>query len=428
MIRLKTKVPGPRSLKILDQMKKRNGGWAVTYPLVHSSEGEGAYCKDIDGNVFLDFGSQIASNPLGYNNPDLLEILKDYQGRFPIKFAGQDFTVPEHLEMIETLTGIAPRKLDTAFLINSGAEAVENALKICMRKRPKAKLGISVERAFHGRTLGALSCTNSNRVHKKGYMRLPMLRLPFGEEAVERMETILSTEAYPDEIAFIILEHIQGEGGYRVPPDRMVKGLRKLAEKNNIPYIADEVQAGIGRTGKWWAFEHYGIVPDAFSTGKALQVAAVVANKKLFPGEGGAISSTWGGGHILDLAMGLKTIDIIKRRKLLDRNTRMGRYTMKALKDIKGISNQRGRGLMLAFDLPTTVLRDDLIIECAKNGLILLGCGTRGVRVIPPYVVEKQEIDEGMGVIEKAVKACSRKDFSHKGRISEFLHCGRTHA
>jgi 4-aminobutyrate aminotransferase len=169
-------------------------------------------------------------------------------------------------------------------------------------------------------------------------------------------------------------------------------------------------------------------VPDTFSAGKALHVAAVVANKKLFPGESGAISSTWGGGHILDLAMGLKTIEIIKKHKLLQRNARMGSYTMKGLKDIGGISNQRGRGLMLAFDLPTTELRDDLIIQCAKNGLILLGCGTKGVRVIPPYVVEKEEIDEGLAVIEKAVKACSRKDFSHKGRIADFLHCGRSHA
>lgn len=428
MIRLKTRVPGPRSLKILDRLKRKNGGWNVTYPLVHSSQGEGPYCVDIDGNRFLDFGSQIASNPLGYNHPELLEVLKECQGRFPVKFAGQDFAVPEHLDMLEAITGIAPKGMDSGFIVNSGAEAVENALKISMRRRPGAKLGISVERAFHGRTLGALSCTNSSKVHKKGYFRFPMARLPFGEDAVERLETLLATECYPQEIAFIILEHVQGEGGYRVPPDRMVKGLRRIARDNGIPYISDEVQAGIGRTGKWWAFEHYGIAPDVFCAGKALQVAAVVASRKLFPDEGGAISSTWGGGHVIDLAMGLKTIDIIKRQKLLERNRMMGRYAMGWLKDIKGIANQRGRGLMLAFDMPTTELRDDLIIECAKNGLIVLGCGTRGARVIPPYIIEKEEIDEGMEVIGKAVKAVSRNDFSHKGRISDFLHCGRSHA
>ena len=213
MIRLKTKIPGPRSYKVLKALKSKNGGWSVSYPFVHSSRGKGAYCADLDGNVFLDFGCQIASNPLGYNHPELLEVVKSYINRTPIKFAGQDFATEEHLQMIEELTGIAPKGLDTAFLINSGAEAVENAIKICMRSRPKTKLGISVEGAFHGRTLGALSLTNSSRAHKKGYMRLPMLRLPFGEAAGERLERILASEAYPEEIGFFILEHMQGEGG-----------------------------------------------------------------------------------------------------------------------------------------------------------------------------------------------------------------------
>ncbi|MBD3210773.1 aminotransferase class III-fold pyridoxal phosphate-dependent enzyme [Candidatus Micrarchaeota archaeon] len=428
MIRLKTKIPGPKSLKIIKQLKKRNGGWSVSYPFVHAPGGEGACCEDIDGNRFLDFGSQIASNPLGYNHPGLLEVLRSYQGSTPVKFAGQDFVIREHLDMIEKLAGIAPKGLDSAFLINSGAEAVENAIKLCMRKRPGTKFGISVERAFHGRTLGALSLTNSSRAHKRGYMRFPMLRLPFGDRAVERLETILETEAYPEEIGFIILEHFQGEGGYRIPPEGMVKGLYKIAKNNKIPYISDEIQAGMGRTGKWWAFQHYGVVPDAFTSGKALQVAAVVANHKMFPYEKGAISSTWGGGHTIDLAMGMKTIEIIKKQKLLERNRRMGGYLLSGLKDIEGIQNQRGRGMMLAFDMPTRKRRDDVIIECARNGLLLLGCGTQGIRVIPPFVIEKEEIDEGLEVIRNAVKATSRKSFRHSGKIHDFIACGRSHA
>jgi len=428
MIRLKTEIPGPRSLKILTKLREKNGGWSVTYPFVHTAKGEGVYCEDLDGNRLLDFGSQIASNPLGYNHPEMLDVVKEYSRRFPVKFAGQDFAVEEHLKMIETLTGIAPKSLNTAFLINSGAEAVENAIKICMRKRPGTKFGISVERAFHGRTLGALSLTNSNRVHKKGYMRLPMLRLPFGEDAGGRLERILEIEAYPEEIGFIIIEHVQGEGGYRAPPKKMIKDLRSIAKKNGIPYIADEIQAGMGRTGRWWAFEHYGITPDAFTSGKALQVAAVVANKSLFPKDQGAISSTWGGGHTLDLALGMKTIEIIKKKKLLARNEKLGRYCLKALNDIKGIQDQRGRGLMTAFDLPTKRLRDDTIAECVKRGLILLGCGTKGIRVIPPYVVEEEHIDAAAAIIEKAVKRCGEKSFRHKGRIYDFIQCGRSHA
>ena len=208
----------------------------------------------------------------------------------------------------------------------------------------------------------------------------------------------------------------------------MVKDLRRITKENGIPYISDEIQAGMGRTGRWWAFEHYGVIPDVFTSGKALQVAAVVARKSRFPNEKGAISSTWGGGHIIDLAMGMKTIEVIKKDKLLQRNIRMGKYCMKALKEIKGIANQRGRGLMLAFDLPTPKIRDNIIVECAKNGLILLGCGTRSIRVIPPYVVEEKDVDTAMEIIKKAMKRTGGVGFAHKGKICDFIECGKSHA
>ena len=330
------------SLRVLRGLKARNGGWSVSYPLVFSGNGEGPYCEDIDGNVFLDMASQIASNPMGYNHPELIEVIKAYSNRCPLKFAGQDFAVEEHLRMIEELISISPEKMDSAFLINSGAEAVENAIKICMRKRPGTKFGISMERGWHGRTLGALSLTNSNYVHKKNYMRFPTLRLPFDETAPEHLDRIIRAEGSPDEIGFIIIEHVQGEGGYSIAPKSMISGLRKMASDHGIPYIADEVQSGMGRTGRWWAFEHYGTVPDVFTSAKALQVAAVVANKRMFPGEAGAISSTWGGGHILDLALGMKTIDLIRRGKMLQGNKRLGEYFLKSLKDTPGITNQIG--------------------------------------------------------------------------------------
>ena len=427
MIRLKTKIPGPKSLKILSALKRRNGGWSVSHPFVHSAKGHGAYCEDVDGNVFLDFGSQITSNPLGYNHPELLEVLEAYSKRTPIKFAGQDFVVEEHLRMIEELTSITPKAMDTAFLINSGAEAVENAIKICMRARPQTKIGISLEKAFHGRTLGALSLTNSYYVHKKGYMRLPMLRLPFDESAGEQLEKTIASEAAPEEIGFVIIEHVQGEGGYRIPQKRMVEDLRRITKRNGIPYIADEIQAGMGRTGRWWAFEHFGITPEVMTCAKALHVAAVVANRSLFPNEAGAISSTWGGGHVLDLAIGMKTIEIIKKQKLLRRNAEHGRYLLKALKDVPNISGQRGLGLMLAFDLPTRDIRDNLVVECATKGLIVLGAGKRSIRVAPPYVAEKKDFDAAVEIIEDAARKVVRKGFAHRGRICDFLHCGRTH-
>ncbi|MEW6035288.1 MAG: aminotransferase class III-fold pyridoxal phosphate-dependent enzyme [Candidatus Micrarchaeota archaeon] len=427
MIRLRSGVPGPKSLRILRKLKKVNGGWSISYPLVFSGKGQGPYCEDIDGNVFLDFASQIASNPLGYNHPAMLETVKEYAGRFPVKYAGQDFIIAEHLRMIEELADISPRGFDSAFLINSGAEAVENAIKICMRKRPGTKFGISMQNGWHGRTLGALSLTNSNSVHKKNYMRLPMLRLPFSEGADERLERILRSEASAEEIGFIIIEHVQGEGGYNIAPKKMVEGLRKVAADNGIPYISDEIQAGMGRTGKWWAFEHYGITPDIFTSAKALQVGAVVSRSQMFPHEPGAISSTWGGGHTLDLALGMRTIQVIKKENLLAKNERMGKYLLGRLKELD-VSGQRGLGLMLAFDLPTQSVRDNLIAECAKRGLLILGCGTRSIRLAPPYVVEKEDADLGLETIEAALKRISSRGFSHAGAICEFVHCGKHHA
>ncbi len=427
-IKIRTGIPGPRSLRILDRLKEKNGGWSISYPLVLSGKGHGPYCEDVDGNVFLDFASQIASNSLGYNHPDLLETVREHANRFPIKYAGQDFTVAEHLELIEALTGIAPPGLDKAFLINSGAEAVENAIKICMRKRPATKFGISMQNGWHGRTLGALSLTNSNVVHKRGYMRLPMLRLPYDESAAGRLEAILRSEASAEEIGFVIIEHVQGEGGYNIAPRKMVEDLRKVAASNGIPYISDEVQAGMGRTGKWWAFEHYGIKPDAFTCAKTLQVGAVVSKGSMFPNEPGAMSSTWGGGHVLDMALGIKTIEIIRKQKLVERNARMGRHLLGMLRDMKGASKPRGLGMMLAFDMPTQTSRDNLVAECASRGLLLLGCGIKSVRIIPPFIVGKEDAEAGMGIIEASLKRVAQRGFTHHGPICDFVHCGKHHA
>ncbi len=422
MIRISS-VPGPKSHRILTRLKSRNGAKSVAYPIVFSGKGEGPYCEDVDGNIFLDFASQIASNPFGYNHPELLEVVKEFS-QFPVKYAGQDFTVKEHLDLIEEIVSISPG-MDSAFLINSGAEAVENSIKICMRRRPKAKIGLSFHRAFHGRTLGALSLTNSSKVQKNGYMRLPMQRLPFDESAADVLEDMLQRECDPDEVAFVILEHVQGEGGYYPAPQEMVKKLRRATSKYGIPYIADEVQAGMGRTGKWWAFENYGIVPDVFSSAKALQVGAVVSKKTMFPEIEGAISSTWGGGSLLDMKLSIKTIELIRKHKVLSRNQKLGKYILGGLNDIEGISGQRGLGLMLAFDLKDRTERDNMIAECMKNGLILLGCGTRSIRVIPPYVINIDDAEKALSIIGESYKRIKKKNFVHKGKICNYLNCSR---
>tara|TARA_Y100000310_G_scaffold298993_1_gene333424 strand:- start:833 stop:2119 length:1287 start_codon:yes stop_codon:yes gene_type:complete len=422
-----TKLPGPKSTKILAKLKKLNGGYAGVYPFIHSHQGKGSYFKDIDNNIFLDFASQVSSNPLGYNHPNLKKVLKSYSKTTPIKYAGQDFPNKEHLQMLEELLSTTPKNLNTSFLINSGAEAVENAIKLCMRKNPKAKYGISFKGSFHGRTLGALSLTDSKEVQKRDFFTIPTKHLPFSNEAPVELLRIFEEECSPHEIAFIILEHVQGEGGYNVAPTKMVKEIRRICKKEKIPYIADEVQSGMGRTGEWWAFSHFDITPNVFSSAKALNIGAVIANKNMFPKEQGTISSTWGGGHILDMALGIETIRTIKKQKLLTKNKINGIYIAKHLKELQSSSNHvwnpRGIGLMRAFDLPSSKMRDDVVTECLKNGLVVLGCGKAGIRLIPPYIITKQEIDQAFSIINQAVKQCSQQRFKHKGHICKFVSC-----
>ena len=417
-------LPGKNSLRILTKLKKLTGDYFDPYPFVHSNKGQGCYFQDLDNNKFLDFSSQIASNPLGYNNNELKQVIKKYSNIQPIKFAGQDFAVEEHLKLLEELLSITPKNLNAAFLINSGAEAVENAVKICMRKNEKAKFGICFNGSFHGRTLGALSLTQSKQLYKKNYFMIPNKALSYSEKALDELENLLKSHS-SEEIAFLILEPIQGEGGYNIASKEMIHGLRKITKDNKIPFISDEVQTGMGRSGKWWCIENFNVIPDVMSAAKALQVGATISNRSMFP-EPGAISSTWGGGHKLDLALGCKTIQIIKKNKLLNNANKQGKYLRKRLQELNKFSNVRGLGLLNAFTLPNEKLRNDLVIECLKNGLVLLGCGHASIRLIPPYIIKEKEIDEAINIIEKSYNNVNRKGFKHEGKICGYMNCVRS--
>ena len=417
---VKTSLPGPKSKNILDKLKRLNGNITPPYPFVISKNSLNCYIKDIDNNVFLDFSSQIASSPLGYNHSDIKSILKNIPN--PIKFAGQDFTIPEHKELLEELLSITPKNLNAAFLINSGAEAVENSIKVCMRKRPKTKFGIYFEGSFHGGTLGALSLTSSKAIYTKNYLKIPTKKLPFNEEAPEKLLKIIK-QSSSDKIGFIIIEPIQGEGGYNVASKKMIKKIRQITKEYDIPLVSDEVQSGMGRTGEWWAVENFNIAPDVMSAAKALQVGATIANRKKFPNEHGAISSTWGGGHLLDLIIGREIIKTIKKRNLLDNIRKQGSYLKKRLLELN-ILNSRGIGLMQAFDLSSVEIRNNLVVESLKNGLVGLGCGKKGIRLIPPYIIQKNQIDQAIEILDKSLKIISKKTFKHKGGICNYLECG----
>ncbi|MFH0969899.1 MAG: aminotransferase class III-fold pyridoxal phosphate-dependent enzyme [Candidatus Diapherotrites archaeon] len=407
-ITLKTMLPGPKSKGILNRLRQRNGAFNIDHAYVHSGEGKGSHFSDMDGNVFLDFSAQIASNPLGYNNPTLLNIMKKYAQQTPIKYGGQDFVVKEHVELLEELRSITPKEFDKGFLINSGAEANENALKIACHRRPTAKVGISFKNGWHGRTTGALSLTNSKSVQVKHFLRLPVRHISYNDNGPGELEELLKREFDADEIGFVIMEGVQGEGGYLPATTPMVKEIRRVTKQYGIPLIFDEIQAGMGRTGKWWTYQHHGITPDIQTSAKMLQVGATLANKKWFPKEKGAISSTWGGGHILDMAMGTAIIREIKKKKLLQNATLQGKEIGKWLNEIHAktdkIHRPRGIGLMRAFDVKNTKMRNLFQQKCFKEGVIVLGCGWEGIRISPSLNITKEEVNEGMTVIEKVTR------------------------
>ncbi|RMF29508.1 MAG: aminotransferase class III-fold pyridoxal phosphate-dependent enzyme, partial [Candidatus Nitrosothermus koennekii] len=369
-----------------------------SYPLV-IEDGKGCYIRDPDGNIFLDFTSNIGSSPLGYSHPAILEVIKEYSKNGAHKIAGQDFYCKEHADIAEKLLNIVPDNF-RAFFINSGAEAVENAIKLAYRKTGK-KVGISCYGAFHGRTLGALTFTYSKPVQKKNYPELPVRRIKFcvddNDPSIDDIDDLID-----DEVAFIITEIVQGEGGYNIASKRFIEKLYKTAKEYNIPLIIDEVQSGMGRTGRWWAFEHYNVRPDIMSIAKALQVGATVFDESFTP-ERGALSSTWGGGDRIDLAVGSRIIDTIIKDRLIDNARDMGNLLLKRLKEL-GL-NARGLGLMIGIEFDTKEVRDKVITNAFKNGLLLLQAGEKTVRIIPPLIINEEEVNEGIDILSRVIRS-----------------------
>ena len=411
MINLKTKLPGPNVEVALKRIEKHIGLYDPPYPFVYGGKGQGVYCEDLDENIFMDWASQIACQPLGYNHPRMVEVSKRYSGKAPLKLAGHDYYSMEHIELLEEMSSTLPEELQSIFLINSGAEAVENAIKISYRRKPSAKIGISVQGAFHGRTLGALSCTNSKTAQKKNYPEIPIRRISLNN--LDELNRLLKYDVDAENVAYVIAEAIQGEGGYKFADKQWLQDLRAVTQEHNIPLILDEVQAGMGRTGKWWAFQHSGIIPDIITSGKALQVAATIGKKQMFPTDSGSISSTWGGGDLMNMAMGLEIIKTIKEENLLEKVKVRGEYLLKRLKELEQkypiVTNARGLGLLIAFDLPNSEIRNRLVELNFEKGLLTLGCGPHSMRIIPPYIISESEIDEGINILNLNLKLLSER-------------------
>jgi 4-aminobutyrate aminotransferase len=400
-----TNIPGPKSRKLVDEFKNITYDSTFTYPLVFKT-GRGCVIEDIDGIEFLDFTSNIGSCPLGYSYPDILDVIKEYcsSERGVHKIAGQDFYCEEHFDIASKLLSIS-KKNSKVFFINSGAEAVENAIKIAYKKMGPL-IGISCNGDFHGRTLGALSFTMSKEIQKTNFPELPVKRIKFctseSDPEINQLESLIKEY----KVAFIITEIIQGEGGLNVASKLFIHHIRKLADEYKVPLIFDEVQSGMGRTGKWWAYEHYGVEPDIMTVAKALQVGATVYDKGYDPPEPGVLSSTWGGGSRIDMAIGTKIIEIILKNNLLSNSQKIGDVLLKNFVDIVGINgliDARGIGLMIGLEFDTKVTRDFIVNSLFKKGLLILPAGMKSIRIMPPLIINEEEAMKGFSLISDTI-------------------------
>ncbi len=408
-----------KSLKYRNRFHKHGAKSTHVYPFVwdYLSESKGPFCKDIDGNTFLDLAQHAASTPLGYNHPEIEEALKEYKIIDPIKMAGQDFyvknKVPGPTELQEKIVETTEKfNLDTVFLLNSGAEAVENAIKISYDR--KGKKGVSFDKSFHGRTLGALTLTQRVGKYKKRYPKIPGVeKAPFctcrdkynGKCKCGAIEKAKKKIEETEELSYVIIEPIQGEGGYRIPSKEFMKRIKDKTKDKNALFISDEIQAGLGRTGKFWAIEHYEVEPDVITSAKGLRVGATISNRDNFPEEKGRISTTWGAGDILASFIGYKTIEIIQKNNLVENAEERGKYLLKKLREmeLEEVSNIRGKGLMAAIDLETKEKRNKVVQESFKNGLMLLGCGEKSIRFLPPLDIREREIDIAVNTLKDII-------------------------
>lgn len=426
-------LPGPKAKQIIS---RDSAVVSPSYPRVGPfvmDHGLGSEVWDVDGNRFIDFMSGIAVCTTGHSHPKVVEAIKKQADKF--LHISSDFYHPIWVELAERVTSLAPFKEPAkVFLSNSGAESVEAAIKMARWHTGRQQF-IGFYGAFHGRTMGALAFTASKPVYRKGFMPLMngVTHVPYpnpyrpilvskgegyGETVVKFIEeTVLATIVPPEDCAGILLEPIQGEGGYVVPPDDFFPALRRLCDKHGILLIVDEVQSGVGRTGKWWAIEHWGVEPDIVCSAKGLAsgipFGATIARESVMNWPEGAHGNTYGGNPIA-CAAALATLDLVED-ELMQNAAELGEYTMDALSEIqsrhKTIGQVRGKGLMIGVEFvedqesrkPAHEFRDKVEELAFQNGLLLMGCGKSTIRIAPALSIDKALIDEGLEKLESAI-------------------------
>ncbi|SEO22083.1 4-aminobutyrate aminotransferase [Halogranum amylolyticum] len=433
-------LPGPNATEWVEFHTKHAAPSEYSHEFVWdiTREADGPFVTDVDGNVLLDFTCHIGAAPLGYNNEKVLGKLREFDLVEPMKIAGQDMyfgagETPEESEfpgsshLMEKLCDVSSQYgMDTVFLSNSGAEAVENSMKISYDNTPQAKYGFAFQDSFHGRTFGTLSVTRSKEVYTRHYPELSGMRMvPFCDDRGcspdscdcgffagegSQLRTMLHPKhghINPEEVAFIVLEPIQGVGGYRFPSTEFMQEVQDVKEQYDIPLVVDEIQSGVGRTGEIWASDHYPIEPDVIASAKALRVGATISRSELFPSEKNRLGSTFGGGDLLSSMQGVFTLEAIEEYDLLDNATARGEQAKELVRDDAPdyVEDVRGKGLMLAIEFDTPERRDAVVEEALKRGLLTLGCGAKTIRLLPPLDSTEREIELGVGIFTDAIAA-----------------------
>ncbi|AVH72457.1 acetyl ornithine aminotransferase family protein [Nostoc sp. 'Lobaria pulmonaria (5183) cyanobiont'] len=427
--RLVTSLPGPRAQAIVQRDRAvTSPSYTRDYPLV-VSRGQGCMVEDVDGNIFLDMTAGIAVTATGHAHPEVVKAIQEQSARL-LHMSGTDFYYEPMVELAEQLAIRAPfphPHSDSGFpakifFTNSGAESNEGAIKLA-RYYTKRSLIVAFLGAFHGRTYGAMSLTGSKAVQRANFGPLlpGVTHIPYGTDAsLDYLEQQLFTTILPpQEVAAIVVEAIQGEGGYIVPEDGFLQRIREICDRHGILMVVDEVQAGMGRTGRLFAIEHWGVMPDIITTAKGiasgLPLGAILARPELMTWPPGSHATTFGGNPVA-CAAGIATLRLLESG-LMTNATQMGELLQASLTKLHQrfprVSLPRGKGLMVAVDLLDEQgnldykLRDRIIQEAFLRGLLLLGCGKAAIRFCPPLVIDSDQIQIALQIISEILQQFS---------------------
>ncbi|BAF59366.1 4-aminobutyrate aminotransferase and related aminotransferases [Pelotomaculum thermopropionicum SI] len=443
LINIKTEIPGPKSLELLELRKKYVPKGISNSGQVFAGEAEGAVITDVDGNRYIDFATGIGVINVGHRHEKVVKAAKEQIDKY-IHTSFNVIMYEPYVRLAEKLAAITPGSFPKKTMFaNSGAEAVENAVKIA-RKYTKRTGIIALECAFHGRTLMTMTLTSKIRPYKYGFgpfapevYKIPSAycyRCYFGLEypscdmrCLSNLERFFVAEQPADNIAALIAEPVQGEGGFIVPPPEFLPGLKQICEKYGILFVVDEIQTGFGRTGKLFACEHFGLAPDIITIAKSLAagfpLSAVTGRAEIMDSpDPGEIGGTYGGNPV-SCAAALQVIDIMQEEKLPERAARIGARIQQSLKELQEkyqvIGDVRGLGAMVAVELvkdrktkePAKEITGQLISECYKQGLIVLSAGiySNVMRFLPPLIIGDDELNWALAVLEKAFeKVCGK--------------------